>query len=143
MPRISPPTTALYVRLPAPEAGRLDRAARALGIPKKDLVTGLVSTLVDPDSESGLRALGEMSARRVTLDLGGNAPPVGSYSFQPYELPEVLTPEQAGQLLQVPEEVVVQLAEAGRLPGRKLSGAWRFSKAGLIAWLSGAGQAAL
>ncbi len=43
---------------------------------------------------------------------------------------------QAGQFLQVDESVVVEMAEAGKLPGRKLGAEWRFSRAALVAWLS-------
>src|SRR5919202_1355692 len=50
------PTTALFVRLPAEQARKLDRAAHALGSPKKDLVAGLVDRYVDPDSRDGLDA---------------------------------------------------------------------------------------
>jgi len=136
MSRRSAPTSALYVRLPAGEAEKLDRAALALGIHKKDLVAGLVSRYVDPDTERGLGELDRLtSPRRVTVDLGESALAVGSYSFHQYELPEVLSPEQAGQLLQLDWLVVIQLAESGELPGRKLHGEWRFSRAGLIAWL--------
>ncbi len=52
-------------------------------------------------------------------------------------LPEVLTSVQAAQLLAVPERVVVELAESGELPGRKLGDQWRFSKAALVVWLAG------
>jgi len=45
---------------------------------------------------------------------------------------------QAGEYLQIDEAVVLELAEAGRLPGRKLGNAWRFSRAALVAWLSSA-----
>ena len=38
--------------------------------------------------------------------------------------------------LQVEEAVVIELAEAGQLPGRKLGSAWRFSREALVAWLS-------
>jgi len=48
----------------------------------------------------------------------------------------VLNAEQAGQFLQIEEAVVIELAEAGRLPGRKLGAAWRFSRAALVAWLA-------
>jgi excisionase family DNA binding protein len=136
MPRHSLPTNALYVRLPAGEAEKLDRAAQALGIHKKDLVAGLVSRYVDPDTQRGLGELDKLSTpRRVTLELGESSPAVGSYSFHQYELPEVLTPPQAAQLLQVAAQVVIGLAESGELPGRKLNGEWRFSRAGLVAWL--------
>jgi hypothetical protein len=127
------PEGALYVRLPATAVDKLDRAAEALGVHKKDLVAGLVSKYVDPDSRRGLSVLGSL----------------GSYSFQPYDSPaasraaspEVLNAEQAGQLLQIGEAVVREMAEAGKLPGRKLGfgpgAVWRFSRAALVAWLSG------
>jgi excisionase family DNA binding protein len=85
---------------------------------KKDLVAGLVTKYVNPDSHQGLSAL-------------------GSYSFHPYDPPEVMNAEQAGQFLQIDETVVNEMAEAGKLPGRKLGTAWRFSRAALVAWLSG------
>jgi excisionase family DNA binding protein len=134
------PEGALYVRLPAKAVDKLDRAAEALGVHKKDLVAGLVSKYVDPDSRSGLSALGALSQpRRVTVEMGDPGPTVGAYSFQSYdppEVPEVMNAEQAGQLLQLEEKVVLELAESGTLPGRKLGNAWRFSRAAVIAWLS-------
>ena len=138
MSKKTPPEAALYVRLPATAVDKLDRAAEALGVHKKDLVAGLVSKYVDPDSRQGLSALGSLSQpRRVTLDLGDPSPTLGSYSFQSYDPPEVLNAEQAGQFLQIDEKVVIELAEAGKLPGRKLGTAWRFSRAALVAWLAG------
>ena len=50
----------------------------------------------------------------------------------------MLTPEQAAELLQVSETEVVELAEAGKLPGRRIGDRWRFSRPALIAWLAGA-----
>ena len=133
-----PPETALYVRLPTNAVDKLHRAAEALGVHKKDLVASLVSKYVDPDSRHGLNALGSLSQpRRVTVDLGENGPTMGTYSFQPYDPPEVLNAEQAGQFLQIEEKVVVELAEADKLPGRKLGNAWRFSRDALVAWLAG------
>src|SRR4051794_21352893 len=86
---------ALYVRLPSVAVDKLDRAADTLGIRKKDLVAGLVTKYVDPDSRRGLEELGQLSApRRVTVELGEGPVAVGSYSFHPHEPPEVLT---AGQ----------------------------------------------
>ncbi|HXJ23151.1 MAG TPA: helix-turn-helix domain-containing protein [Polyangia bacterium] len=119
MPKKTTEEAALFVRLPAGAADRLDRAAEALGMRKKDLVAGLVERYVDPDSP---RALGALR--------------LGSYSFQSYEPAEVLDATQAAELLQVDEETIVQLAEAGKLPGRKLGKSWRFSRAALVAWLS-------
>jgi excisionase family DNA binding protein len=137
MPKKTPPETALYVRLPATAGEKLDRASEALGIPKKDLVAGLVDRYVDPDSARGLTALGSMSAtRKITVDLPEAGPAMGNYSFQPYDPPEVMSAGQAAMLLQVEETLVVELAEAGDLPGRKLGKVWRFSRAALVAWLS-------
>jgi len=140
MPKKTPPESALFVRLPANAVEKLHRAAEALGMRKKDLVAGLVSRYVDPDSRRGLSALGSLSTHRVTVDVAEPAATVGSYSFQPYDPtlpPEVMSAEQASQFLQVEEAVVVELAEAGQLPGRKLGRDWRFSRAALVAWLSG------
>jgi hypothetical protein len=133
MPSKKAPEGALFVRLPAAAVEKLDRASEALGMRKKDLVAGLVTRYVDPDSQHGLDALGTLSAPRV-VELGG--PARGSYSFQPYDPPEVMNAEQAGQFLQLDEAEVIELAEAGKLPGRKLGAAWRFARTALVAWLS-------
>ena len=133
------PEGALFVRLPAAAVDKLDRASEALGLRKKDLIAGLVTRYVDPDSPRGLNALGTLSTRRVAVDLGEPSATVGSYSFQPYDSPppEVMNAEQAGQFLQIEEDVVIELAETGKLPGRKLGEVWRFSRAALVAWLAG------
>src|SRR5262245_29085488 len=120
MPKKLPPESALFVRLPASEAEKLDRAAEALGVRKKDLVAGLLSKYVDPDSRKGLSALGSLPTRKLTFDLGEPTQTLGSYSFHPYDPPEVMSVEQAAQFLQIEEATVTELAEAGKLPGRKL-----------------------
>ena len=128
---------ALYVRLPAQAVDKLDRAAEALGVRKKDLVAGLVTKYVDPDSKRGLTALGALSQpRRVTVDLGDAGPTMGAYSFQPHDPPEVMNVEQTAELLQLDAKTVLELAEGGELPGRKLGNAWRFSRTAVIAWLA-------
>ena len=149
MPKKTAVEGALFVRLPVTAVGKLDRAAEALGMRKKDLVAGLVSKYVDPDSRRGLSVLGSLATHKVTVELGQKDATVGAYSFQPYDSPaapreapaEVLSAEQAGQLLQISEAVVREMAEAGKLPGRKLGfgpgAVWRFSRAALVAWLSG------
>src|SRR5262245_27874186 len=107
MPKKTGEETALYVRLPAKAGHKLDRASEALGIPKKDLVAGLVARYVDPDSPRGLDALGSISQpRRVSVDLPDTGPTMGTYSFQAYDPPEVMSAEQAGQFLQIPEKMV-------------------------------------
>src|SRR5689334_12747400 len=115
-----PAETPLFVRLPTTAVEKLDRAAVALGVRKKDLVANLVTKYVDPDSRRGLSELGALSANKITVDLGGASPTRGSYSFQPYDPPEVMNAEQAGQFLQIEESAVLELAAAGKLPGRKL-----------------------
>ena len=142
------PTAALYVRLPHPEFEKLDRAAEALSTNKKTLVTTLVSHYVDPDSDDALdhlRTIARMptpapgaSDRRFTIKLPDEPMAVGHHAFTPAPLPDVLTPAQAAELLQVSEDEVVELAEAGKLPGRRIGERWRFSRPALIAWLAGA-----
>jgi hypothetical protein len=137
MPKKTTMDGALFVRLPADAIEKLDRAAGALGMRKKDLIAGLVSKYVDPDSRRGLTDLGALPPRRVTVDpVGFGGAARGSYSFQPYDPPEVMDAEQAGDFLQIEAAVVTTMAEAGKLPGRKLGAAWRFARAALIAWLS-------
>lgn len=145
MERQNVPTSALYVRLPAEEALKLDRAAAALSSAKKDLVTDLVACYVDPDSPEGLDRLRALRGGRFPAPLEAIGPEsdearpaVGRHSFRAAEPPEVLTPEQAAGLLQVDEASVLELAEAGRLPGQRIAGQWRFARTALLAWLSGA-----
>jgi excisionase family DNA binding protein len=133
------PTAALYVRLPHAEFTKLDRAAEALATNKKTIVTSLVARYVDPDSPQGLDELrGSLDPRRVTINLPDESLAVGHHAFTPSPLPDVLTPAQAGELLQVDEAEVVTLAEAGTLPGRRIGEQWRFSRPALIEWLAGA-----
>jgi excisionase family DNA binding protein len=137
MPRKPPPQTPLYVKLPSAAVAKLDRAAAALGVAKKDLVAGLVTRYVDPDTRRGLSALGSLAGRQPATDTpAAPSMTVGSYSFQPYDAPEIMNAEQAGQFLQLDEAAVLELAEAGRLPGRRLGATWRFSREALVAWLS-------
>jgi len=138
MPKKPAPEGALYVRLPAAAVAKLDRAAQALGMRKKDIVAGLVQRYLDPDAGLGFRPGAALATRKVTVDVGGGepGPTLGAYSFQAYDPPEVLNARQAGDFLQIDEAAVIELAEAGKLPGRKLGPAWRFSRAALVAWLS-------
>ena len=138
MPKKPPLESPLYVKLPADAVEKLSRAAEALGVHKKDLVANLVTKYVDPDSERGLDALNTLSQPRRLAVTGDDAssPRVGWHSFRAYDPPEILNVEQAAEFLQVEQSVVVELAEAGRLPGRKLGNAWRFSREALVAWLA-------
>jgi excisionase family DNA binding protein len=48
---------------------------------------------------------------------------------------DVLTLAEAAAFLRVPEAGLRQDAEAGRVPGRRVAGEWRFSRDGLHEWL--------
>jgi excisionase family DNA binding protein len=134
-------TTALFVRLPADQASRLDRAATVLSARKKDLVAALLERYVDPDSPAGLRELRELrvpttaSPRRVTIDLEEQAMTVGHHSFRPTAVPDVLTAAQAAELLAVDEQALIELAEHHEIPARKIVGQWRFARQALLDWL--------
>ena len=119
----------LYVQLPMKSIENLHRAAVALGVHKKDLVASLVDRYVDPESKASMSSL---MATRVE----GSGPTLGSYAFQPFDPPEIMNATQAGQFLQLEEQLVIELAEAGELPGKRLGTLWRFSREALVAWLS-------
>ena len=137
-----PKPVALFVRIPAAQADKLDRAAARLGTPKQRLVAGLLERYVDPSTPAGLAALAEIGGpARVVVEAGAEPLTVGHHSFRPAEGAEVLTPEQAADLLQVEAEAVLALAEGGDLPGRRVGGEWRFSRQAVLDWL-GAGEPA-
>jgi excisionase family DNA binding protein len=132
---------ALFVRLTPDQARRLDRAASALPARKKDLIGGLLERFVHPDTPAGLAALRELTGhdevrRHVSIDLGREQPVVGHAEFRPAPEPEVLDAAQAAALLLVAEDAILELAERGELPGRKIGDAWRFSRRALLDWLS-------
>lgn len=155
------------MRLPADAVEKIDRASEAMGVHKKDLIAGLVTKYVDPDSRKGRSALGslaqDIAGRKTALPVEMTQPPrgplimnpgagptLGAYSFQAYdagppdpkpaaepEIPEVMNVAQCAKLLQVDEKILFELAESGKLPGRKLGYEWRFSRAAILAWLAG------
>jgi excisionase family DNA binding protein len=120
------PSTALFVRIPTEQARRLDRASFELRRPKQELVSRLLERYLDEDARR----------RQViveTLDPGDLR--VGHHSFRP-RVPDVLTTQEAAELLQVEPEVVEQLAEAAELPARRLGGHWRFARQAILDWLA-------
>jgi excisionase family DNA binding protein len=127
-PRNDPDYTALFVRIPTAEAEKLHRAADFLRTPKRELITKLVASF-DPEDPVWTREVAGPTA-------GAEAEwTVGQHSFRPAETPEVLTPGQLAELLQVEEETIVELAERQELPGRKIGEEWRFSRTAVLAWL--------
>jgi excisionase family DNA binding protein len=106
-------TAAVFARVPAEAAEKLDRAAFALRRPKQEIVAALLATLDDD-------------------------PVIGRAALMPraVEQPEVLTLEETAELLRVDVDTVRGLVEAGGLPARDLAGAWRFSRRAVLDWLS-------
>src|SRR5438128_12323869 len=114
-----PETTALFVRVPADAAEKLDRVAFELKRPKRAIVAALLSALDLAD--------GQLVIGRAELQRAGRGD-------------EVLTLAQLAELLRVEEETVRDLAERGELPGRKIGGEWRFSRLAVLDWLAGRSQ---
>lgn len=48
---------------------------------------------------------------------------------------EILTIKEVANYLRLPEEVVLEEAAQGHLPGRKIADTWRFLKAAIDDWL--------
>jgi excisionase family DNA binding protein len=99
----------LFVRLPAPAAEQLERITSISGASKREVVTRLIL---------------------------GDELTVGQHQFHAAPEPAALTAAQAADLLQVDERLVLELAEAGELPGRCLGTHWRFSRTALLDWLA-------
>jgi excisionase family DNA binding protein len=103
-------TQPLFMRLPRPVAERLDQTAQERGMSRREVVTRLIA---------------------------GEELVVGQHDFRPAPAPAVLTLADAATLLQIGEDVLAGLAEAGEVPARRLAGEWRFSREALLAWLGG------
>ena len=99
----------LYVRLPDEAADKLARAAVELRTPKQNLVAQLVQDHLT----------------------------VGRHEFFPNQVEEVLTQDEAADLLRSDAATVISMAEDGTLPGRKVGDEWRFARSALMRWLGG------
>ena len=53
------------------------------------------------------------------------------------KLSDVLTVEQAAELLQLSTKTLKRLAHAKRLPSRRVGNQWRFSRRALMDWIAG------
>jgi excisionase family DNA binding protein len=100
----------LYVRLPDEAAEKLHQAAFELGLPKQDIVTSLLQDHLT----------------------------VGRHEFFPNAPEDVLTAEEAADLLRSDVATVTAMAEDGTLPGRKVGDDWRFARSALMRWLGAA-----
>ena len=52
---------------------------------------------------------------------------------------DVMTTAQVAAYFQLPEAVIIAEANAGRLPGRRIAGEWRFIRIALTEWLQSGG----
>jgi|SRR6478752_5162520 excisionase family DNA binding protein len=128
-------TAALFVRLPLEEAEKLDRFAFERRIPKRDVVRRLVAERLDDADVLWHRP----APPPFTMPLRPDGDVVvGRAEFVPGPVAEVLTVEQAAELLQTDADAVRALADAGELPGRKVGDDWRFLRRAVLAWLGGA-----
>jgi excisionase family DNA binding protein len=125
-------TAALFVRLPLEEAEKLDRFAFERRIPKRDVVRTLLAEHLDEAD-----VIWHRSVPPPPPFPPGAEVVVGRAEFTPADAPDVLTVEQAAELLQVEDDDVAALAEAGELPGRKIGEEWRFLRSAVLAWLGG------
>ena len=116
---------ALFVRLPNEAAEKLDRAAFELRVAKQDLVADLVQ-----------KHLAHVAGtRRVVVESLDDSLTVGHHSFTPTAELEVLTLEEAAELLRIAPDQLAELAESGDVPGRRLGEKWRFTRTALLNWL--------
>ena len=127
-------TAALFVRLPIEEAEKLDRFAFERRIPKRDVVRTLLAEHLDEADVVWRRPLPPPMPVPVPP---GPEVVVGRADFTPAEAPEVLTVDQAAELLQVEADDVRALADSGELLGRKIGEEWRFLRRAVLAWLGG------
>lgn len=132
---------ALFVRIPASQARRLDVRARALGRTKQDLVSELLASSLAPDR---VRTRGADVHGDVETGSGGGAGEGGGSvggegpSRAPSSGPsEVLTLEELADWLQLDPEAVLVRVAAGELPGRRFGDEWRFARQAVLAWLEG------
>ncbi|MBA2358937.1 MAG: helix-turn-helix domain-containing protein [Actinobacteria bacterium] len=105
---------ALFARVPAASAAKLNSAAAALGRPKQEVVAALLDRYLDVLGEEWPAA-----------------------STQPSSSLEVLTSAQLAEFLQVGERTVRELAGRGELPGRMVGREWRFARRAVLDWLAG------
>jgi excisionase family DNA binding protein len=123
---------ALFVRLPREEAEKLDRFVFENKVPKRDVVRRLLAEHLDADV---------VWRQPLSPPVPISAPPevvVGRADFVPTEAGEVLTIDEVAELLQAEPDAVRELAESGRLPGRKIGDDWRFLRRAVLGWLGGA-----
>jgi excisionase family DNA binding protein len=106
--------TPLYVRRAADSARRLDEAVASSGMTKRQIVEDAVREHLGKANED--LVVGRIALREPA--------------------PDVLTAGEAAALLRIAEPELLQAAERGELPGRRIADEWRFGREALLAWLS-------
>jgi excisionase family DNA binding protein len=81
----------------------------------------------------GIGALQNMQAQQAPAAQGTSSPQASGAPA----MPDVMTPDQAAEILQVSKEDVMAAIEAGDLKARKIGNAYRISKANLESFLEG------
>lgn len=50
---------------------------------------------------------------------------------------DILTVDEAAELLKIPRSSVYKLAQQGKIPGQKVGRHWRFHRITLLKWIAG------
>ncbi len=100
----------LFVRLPREQSLALDRLVGVTGRRKQHLVSEMLAD--------------QLAVGHIEL-------------AEDVRREEVLTLEEAADLLRLAADAVRARASHGDLPGRQFGGEWRFSRAALLSWLAG------
>jgi excisionase family DNA binding protein len=53
------------------------------------------------------------------------------------EFPEILTVDEAAELLRIPRSTVYKLAQLGKIPAQKVGRHWRFHRDTVVDWIAG------
>lgn len=100
---------ALFVRVPATTASRLEEVVRAAGRSKQDLVTDFI--------DLQLNAFDSVASKDSGTD--------------------ILTTDEVCAFLRIDLAAVEERLRAGDIPARRFGTEWRFSKAAILRWLDG------
>jgi excisionase family DNA binding protein len=96
-----------------------------------DAMMAMTDALVATAAAQAAAAVASSVPEKPTGGLGFWPPPPVVMAYF-----KVLTTPEAAQYLRVSESVLLREAEAGRIPGRKLGGEWRFSELAVANWLN-------
>jgi excisionase family DNA binding protein len=111
-----PEKAALFVRIPAASAKKLEQHAKREGRSKQDIVANLI-----------LQALQKPSVTNSTPTPDVTLP----------ETPEIMTLAELSAYLRVDEGELQQKVNAGELPVRRFGEEWRFSRQAIERWMEG------